>query len=208
MRSKKYIADQVLYRLKGEYPETASNIDPRDLFAATENLINTNIKAQHFTGTMAAGETIPDGLILATYEDIPIVPYGSKRAKASLPVMPVSLPRNMGIAEVSTDADFICLLIPLQPGQNHLLQTQGSLSNLMNQVAYEPYGTDLILTKDVTAENRTKLYVRLVVSDVSRMSEYEPLPLPADMVSIIIEQLIKQFAPTPIETKAADIYTK
>lgn len=207
MRSKKYIAEQALYRLKGDYPETASNIDERDLFAAIEDIINATYKTQHFTQTMAGGETIPDGLIIATYEGIEIKPYGCKRAIAALPVMPVSLPRNMGILEASLFEDFSSLLIPLQPGQFHLLQSQGVLSTLLDQVGYEPYGSNIILTKDVT-DDYTSLYLRLVVSDVSKLSVYEPLPIPSDAVGGIVEQLVRMFAPTPVGTQAADVITQ
>lgn len=100
MVTKNKIAEEVLYRINGGITKTTSTVQKEDVIEALAQMINTQFKTQHFAVTLAAGETIPDGLVLATYENIPVLTYKNKQSIAELPIMPVSLPRNMGVFEI------------------------------------------------------------------------------------------------------------
>jgi len=100
--SKRKLAEQVLYRLYGGVNTSSSPVQIEDVYEAINQKINALIKAEVFSVTLASGDTIPEGLMTATYENIPVVPYG-KRSKAILPAMPVRLPRNMGVFEIWND---------------------------------------------------------------------------------------------------------
>ena len=100
--SKRKLAEQILYRIYGGVHTTSSPIQIEDVFEAINQKINALIKAEVFSVTLATGDTIPEGLMTATYENIDVVTYG-KRSKAVLPAMPVRLPRNMGVFEIYID---------------------------------------------------------------------------------------------------------
>ena len=100
--SKRKIAEQILYRLNGGIHSTVSPVQIEDVYEAINQKINALIKAEVFSVTLATGDTIPEGLMTATYENIAVVPYG-RRSKAILPAMPVRLPRNMGVFEIWVD---------------------------------------------------------------------------------------------------------
>lgn len=208
MATKKSLAEQILYKLQGGFPDIASAVDERDIIEAIGQALNTILKMQHFSVTMAAGETIPDGLMVATYEGVAVAPYGNKKAKALLPAMPISLPRNMGVLEVSPDSNFKCLYIPLMAGQSHLLQEQPLISDLLGEVGYEVYGHAIIFTKDITIDNTVTVYIRLVVMDIAKYDIYTPLPIPRDYEGAVMEEVLKMFVPVQPGEKIVDSYTE
>ena len=100
MATKYYLSEQVMLRLAAGYPDVAEKVDILDVIAALGQKISQMFNMTYFTAVLANGETVPDGLMLATYSNIPVVSFGA-RSKATLPVMPISLPRNQGVFQIS-----------------------------------------------------------------------------------------------------------
>ncbi len=192
--TKIFLADQIFYRLEAGYPAATEAIQYPDILAAINQRINVMFKMEQFSQTFAMGETIPDGLVLATYS-ADVVTFGGKKSKAILPVMPVSLTRNMGIYEVADDEFFTCPFIPLQPSQASLLKGQDLISDILGQTGYEVYGNSIITTKDITIGGTNKLWFRLVVMDINSYDDYTDLPIPADMGEQIVMEVYKLFVP-------------
>jgi len=92
--------EQVMNRLNGGNSSAPSRTQPAYVMKLIEQVINRKLKLTHFNTQMAAGETIPDGCMIATYEKVPVERYQGNRARAFLPAIPISLPRNMGIFAV------------------------------------------------------------------------------------------------------------
>lgn len=193
----KYILmEQIRYKLSANYPNILETVQPPDIIAAIGQKINAVLKLQYLAETLATGDTIPENLMIATYENIEVTSYGGKKSRAYLPVQPVSLPRNMGIYMVSPDEDFDCIYIPLQAGQANLLKGQRMISNILGQVGYEVYGNYIVMTQDITIDEITSVNMRLLVSDISQYDDYTPLPIPADYAQTIIEEVYKSFLTT------------
>lgn len=203
MTNKNKISEQVLYRVNGGTTKVTDPVQKEDVVEALSQIINTQFKTQHFSVTLAAGETIPDGLVLADYEATAVA-YGGKKAKITLPVMPVSLPRNMGVFAVSPNEDFSSPYIPLQAGQPELLEGQPLISTLLGQTGYIVKGRDIITTTNITLDGTETIYLRLVVFDVSQYDDYDPLPIPASMETDIVDELVKRFAPITGKAKFSD----
>ena len=147
----------------------------------------------------------------ATYENIAVVPYGSK-SKAVLPAMPVRLPRNMGVFEINIpfsapDTNTTILFIPLQGGQISLIAGQKILSELLGHVGYEVRGSEVVFHKDITIDGIGEVNMRLILADIGIYGEYDTLPISTDMEMQIVEDLIKQFAPAPEADKASDNFS-
>lgn len=94
------ISEQILLRISKGYPDNASPVQIEDIKLAVNQKINQLLRAQYYGGTLPSGDTIPDGLMMAFYENIPVQSIG-ERSYAIIPVIPVSLPRNMGVFEVT-----------------------------------------------------------------------------------------------------------
>jgi hypothetical protein len=199
------LAEQVLTRLAGGYRDVAQSVQMEDVVKAIEQVINTMFQTQYYSATLPTGETIPDNLMIAFYEDIAVASYGDK-AKAELPIVPISLPRNMGVYRVvnTNDIDFI----PVPLGQGALLRADKLLNDLLGSVYYEVRKNEIVFSKDITLLDVTSVNMYLVVMDISLYSNTDPLPIPANMEEEIIEKTFAKFAPIVPETGIVNSYSE
>lgn len=94
--TKQYLYETVAALLAGGSPSAGKKFEKRMVQAFIQQAINRKLKTEYLSVTLPSDETIPEGLVLACYNDIPVVSYkGLSRAK--LPAMPISLRRGMGV---------------------------------------------------------------------------------------------------------------
>lgn len=201
--TKRIISDAVLFRLAEGFPNVQGSVQKQDIYFAMEQKINAKFRMRQFQN-LQAGETIPDGLNMATYESIAVTSSGNI-SKSILPVMPVSLIRNMGIFDIRNDGNSF---IPLMPGQTNLLRVDSLLNSLLNQVAYEPKGTTIYYNTDITLLGYTTVDMDLIVTDVLSLSETDLLPIPADYGDELVNELFAQFSPQPTSLKETNPLAK
>ena len=204
------LAEQCLSLIEGGDPAASSSISFNEIKIACGNVINSLLKTEYFSINVKMGETIPNGSCLGLYEDIPVVSYNGK-SKASLPIKPLKLPRNMGIWAIypkydpmgtyELDKEFI----PLQMGQGALINSQPLINTLLGQVGYENFGMDIIFTKDIKAQYpNVTLAMRLAIMDISLYSDYEPLPILPEQEWEVIQQVYKTYSTQAIPDKLVD----
>lgn len=204
MPTTKYkIAEQVVRLLNGGDIPVASKVKILEAKIAVEQVINKMLKMEYLNLNIPTSEFIPNGASLATYEDISVEQYNG-RSKSTLPAMPLKLPRGIGVYQIFDPANMDCPFIPLEMGQWGLLKSQPLINNLLGQVGYEWYGTDIIYTSDLTQPDPTTVTIRLVVLDASQYSDYDILPLPADMEWDVIQEVYKLFSTEPVADKLVD----
>lgn len=194
--TKRIIADAVLFRLAEGFPNVQGSVQKQDIYFAMEQKINAKFRMRQFEN-LQGGETIPDGLTMATYEGVAVTSVGDK-SKSVLPVMPISLTRNMGVFDIRNNGNSF---IPLMPGQTNLLRVDSLLNSLLNQVAYEPKGTTIYYNTDITLLGYTTVDMDLIVTDVLSLSETDLLPIPADYSDELTTELFAQFSPKPTSIK-------
>jgi hypothetical protein len=200
--TKYFLQEQMRYRLDAGNPTVSSVVQQEDIIAAISDWINAKLKLQHISEVLPSGDTIPQNLMIATYNDIAIVTYGDRKCKAVLPVQPTALIRNMGVFMVDSHDDFSCPFIPLQAGQAALLKGQPMINDLLGQVGYEIFGKDVIITQDLTINNITTVHFRLLVMDITEYDDYTPLPIPSDWNGQLIKDVYESFIPVE-QTKMA-----
>lgn len=94
--TKKYLYETVSALLEGGNPSAGKKFEPRMVQAFIQQAINRKLKTEYLSVTLPSDETIPEGLVLACYDDVPVGRYKG-RSRAKLPAMPISLRRNMGV---------------------------------------------------------------------------------------------------------------
>lgn len=206
----KYIlAEQALYIISGGFPDAAEAVQLVDMYPAIEQIVNALLKTQQFSVNMPQGETIPENLLLGIYEGIAVTSIKNVtfKSKATLPVQPISLPRNMGIYQIY-NADYPDMpFIPIQAGQTALLKTDALLSDFLGQVAYEPKGRTIFFSQDLPLFDVNEVTMELVVMDISLYNETDILPIHADMQGAVVQQLVQRFAPVIPESGDVNPYT-
>ena len=204
------LAEQTMRLIEGGAPSVASSITFNEIKIACGNVINQLLKTDYLNVNAALKETIPNGSCLGLYEDIEVFSYNGK-SKASLPIKPLKLPRNMGIFAIypkytlngiyELDKEFI----PLQMGQGSLIKSQPLINDLMGQVGYENFGMDIVFTKDLkTLFPDIKLAMRLAIMDISLYGDYDPLPVLPEHEWQIINEVYKVYATQVVPDKLVD----
>lgn len=194
-KTKKQISDSVLFKLCGGIPTPAFPVQELDVWAALEKKINSRFKLKQLDTTLPSGETLPEFAMIATYDNNAVTSSGNGKSTATLPVMPISLPKGAGICYIYDPNYPDNFFIPLQRGQRSLLQVDRLLNNLMGQIGYEPKKDIIEFTQDITTLGITNVTMELCILDMSQYSVTDPLPIPADYIDGIEDDLIKEFAP-------------
>lgn len=185
------LTEQAKRLIKGGNPSAGSNVWSEEIAEYIGQCVNKLLKTEHFNVSMAAGETIPSGLMLASYDGIEVEQYKTT-SRAKLPATPINLPRNMGIFYVGSDNDneCECEYIPLQPGQRRMVNTQSLINELLG-ITYEPSDGYAIFSKDLTGQ---KASMKLVVMDIGKYGDKELLPISPDMEKDVIDMVVARFS--------------
>lgn len=202
--TKYLMAEQVLIRLAGGFRDVSQSVQMEDVVKSIEQVINSMFQMQYYSSVLPSGETVPDNLMIAYYENIAVVTDGDK-SKALLPIMPISLPRNMGVFRVtdSNGNDYI----PVPLGQGSLLNADKLLNNLLGQVWYEIKNFTVQFSKDIKLLGVDTVNMYLVVMDISLYSNTDPLPVPKNMEEEIIERVYVKFERVMAESGIVNNYS-
>jgi len=204
------LSEEILKLISGGDIQAASNVTLNELKIAIGQVCNQLLKAEYLQINGKAGETIPNGTMIGEYEGIVPRAWVNGRSKATLPIKPVKLFRNMGIWSVFFTDDPSNEFIPLQMGQMNMLKSQPMINDLLGQVGYEQLGgMEIGFSKDLTVMNPGKtISMRLAIMDISQYGDYDPLPIMPEMEFTIKQEIYKLYSSEGVGDKLADITTK
>ena len=197
----KVLSERVLRHLNAGDRAAGTSIHSKEVEDAIRQSINGILQTQYFKETLPSGETVPDGCVLATYLSVPVVSWNGI-SKSILPAIPIKLPRNIGVFHIGTTANVFCRFIPMRRGEMAQVKTQKLISDLLGQHGYELAGKEVWYDKDITAlpVPITNVMMQLVVMDLSLYTDYELLPIDAEMEQQVVADVLKLFMveqPTP-----------
>jgi len=163
----------VLYKLYGGIPDSGGPIDERDVWDALDHKVNELFKLRHFDTTLPSGETIPENTMIATYENVAVTSV-NEWSVSTLPVTPISLPKNVGIFLIYDPAYPDVPFIPLQRGQRGLLKADTLLNDTLGLISYERKNNIVTYSKDITTFGVTSVTMELCVFEIAN-STYSQL---------------------------------
>ena len=193
------ITEQIYRIYSGGNPSDDSEITKREIKSLVSQSINKLLKSEYLGVNRKDGDYFPPHSMISTYSVGSISTYETVKARAKLPVVPISLPRDMGVWSVSTSGDADQQYIPLQSGQYTLLSSQDVLQHLDNQVGYYVDGQYLIFTKDITQSpySVSTLKVRLLTIDATTLDDYDIVQIAADMEDAIVKDVLQFLGVVP-----------
>jgi hypothetical protein len=203
MATKNSLAEQVLLMLTDGRPDQVTGYDIRDIMLAVVQAISEITKAQYYSGTLPSGETIPNGTMMATYEAVATETWKG-RSRATLPALPINLPRGMGVFEIANNTDPFIVYIPAMPGQMAMLAGSNMVGALSNLVVYEQRGMYIEFNGTVATGS---ILMRLLVTDVNTLSDNAPLPIPTDYESLVVDMVYKRMGGRLPTNKDSDLVT-
>lgn len=186
MATKKSLAEQIQRLISGN-PVISARIHINDVILAVEQVCNQVLKADYFAVNTPEGDTIPNNCMVFTYDNVPVTTYKTTKSKVTLPCMPISLPRNMGVLHVSKIDAIDEPFIPIPTSMYGIIKPQDLLGELSGLIGYEVVGKDIIFTENLPGQNVNSVYIRLVGMDVGSLSIYELLPLSSDMAAQVVQ---------------------
>lgn len=193
------ISEQVKRMLSGN-PSYNIEISGTEIKLLVVQVINQLLRTERFTSQVQLWDNFPSGVYIATYHNIPVITYG-QRSMSILPAYPLSLPKNMGLWQVSDENNPDRLFIPLLSGQWGIASPMDYLPSVSGIISYENEGLDIIYTSDLT-----KLYpnpvnnvrVKLLISDISSLTDYDLLPIPPEMEGQVIKSALSLIVAQPV----------
>jgi len=204
------LSEEILKMLSGGDIQAATNITLNEIKISIGQVVNQLLKVEHFQVNMAMGERIPNGSVLGLYEGIAVTSYNGK-SKATLPVKPLKLPRNMGVWAIypkfksNGDYELDKEFIPLQMGQGGLLRSQPMINDLLGQVGYETFGQDIIFTQDLPSLfPDVVVAMRLVIMDISQYGDWDMLPILPEQEWQVKQEVYKLYSSEPTADMIVD----
>jgi len=186
MTTKKKIAEQIQRLISGN-PVISASIHINDVILAVEQVCNQVLKADYFAVNTPEGDTIPNNCMVFTYDNVPVTTYKTTFSKATLPSMPINLPRNMGVLHVSKIDAIDEPFIPIPTSMYGIVKPQDLLGELSGLIGYEVVGKDIIFTENLPGQSVNSVYIRLVGMDIGSLSIYETLPLSSDLEAQVVQ---------------------
>lgn len=200
--TKKKLSEQILRLYQGN-PTASSRVVEADVRLLVEQVANQVLKADYFQVNLPEGDTVPNNTMIFTYDNIPVSVYKNV-SKATLPSIPISLPRNLGVFHVSRTDDISNPFIPIPSGLYGVIKPQVLLGDLSGLIGYEVMGKDIIFTKDLTGLGINSVLIRLVGIDISQLSEWDILPVSADQEASIVSNVYKMLVTLPESERTVD----
>jgi hypothetical protein len=111
----------------------------------------------------------------------------------------------MGVLHVSKTDAIDEPFIPIPTSLFGIVKPQALLGDLSGLIGYEVSGRDIIFTKNLPGLGVNNVFIRLVGVDLSQLTDYDPLPLSADMEGQVVSQVYNILAQTPPADRAQNI---
>jgi hypothetical protein len=190
------IIEQIQRLITGN-PVINTRIQKGDIRLLVEQVANKLLKTEYFAVNMPSGDTIPPNCLLYTYESVPVTVYKTTKSIATLPSMPINLPKNMGVFHVSKTDSIDEPFIPIPSGMYGIIKTQDLLGDLSGLIGYEVFGSKIVFTKNLPGLGVNNVFIRLVGVDLNTVDDYTILPISADMEADIVNTVYAMLVQLP-----------
>lgn len=197
MTTKAILAEQIqrLYARFLEKDNPSDVIDIREVKLLVNQAINSTLKLQVADSIKAGSYEIPRCNLLE-YTCTVTADSTNNRSYITLPAVPLNLPMDMGIWSISATAAAMTPYIPI-PAQDVLVFQGTNLSFLEGKVGYYAQGTKVYFTKNITLSANgsiTSVLVNLLVSDFSKFTDNDMLPISPEVESVVIAAVLDQIS--------------
>jgi hypothetical protein len=198
MTTKSQLIERVRRILSGGYPSNRDRVKDAEIEKQLESAINRLLKVEMFNMTYNVdGMTIPDGVMLGTYENIQLTQGLNDTCSALLPVTPMYLPEKMGVFSVYPSSYPEAEFIPIPSGQYYILQQIKEINSLLGRVPYVWDGRKLTIYRNLIGDGLYTIDVKLAVADLSTLGPNDPLPLSPELEEQAIQACAQIFLAEP-----------
>lgn len=198
-------------RLREGNPSQFTDLTGSDIKLLVTQVINRLFKAEYIDLSFKFGENYPSTALIYTYPAVNVNKGTLNRSYIELPTYPMYLPHNMGVWEISSPNSIGIQFIPLPPGGWNLISRMKWMSLLGGtDIGYEVEGLNVVFTADITAmvPPILQVQVKLIINDISSLSDFDPLPIPPEYEKTVIEEVLQLIMVQPLQTRTEGVDTK
>lgn len=195
MATTKYILAEQIQRLYARFLDKnnpSDVIDIREVKLLVNQSVNKVLKLQVADSFKAGMVDVPK-CNLVEYTCTVTDETANNRSYITLPVIPLTLPMDMGIWSIAAATGAMTPYIPI-PAQDVLVFQGANLSYLEGKIGYYLQGKKVYFTKNITLTANgsvTSVIVNLLVSDFSQLSDTDMLPISPEVESAIIDDVLQ-----------------
>jgi hypothetical protein len=192
--TKKILAEQIqrLYARFIDKENPSDIIDTREIILLVGQSLNKVLKLQVAESFKAGMIDVPK-CNLIEYTAAVTADSGNNRAYITLPVIPLTLPMDMGIWSIAAATGAMNPYIPI-PAQDVLVFQGANLSYLEGKIGYYVQGKRVYFTKNITLTANgtvTSVVVNLLTMDLSQFGDNDLLPISPEVESTIIADVLE-----------------
>lgn len=178
MTTKGIMIDRIMKKVEGGTQTTRSRTSRAEVAQELNSVLAKLLKAQVLDG-FKEGMSTADGMVY-TYENIPIDRRDNGRCSAKLPVTPMNLPGGIGVYAVYPAGYPEKAFIPVSTGLLYTVTNNKILSPIGRKI-YTYSNGRVNINADVIGAGVTHLDMELCCVDINSLSDFDPLPVPADI---------------------------
>lgn len=203
IRTKYSLAEEILRTLNGGELSDRDRASFNEIYPKIESEGAKFLKAMVLdTNFNQDGNSYTDGLLVATFPALPVtqVPgtkLGEVFSQFTLPVAPMILPENQGIANVFPAGLPFGKTYFSIPKAAYQQQKDTKRLNNLAQTWYIQQGMTVTVTDDLIGDNITTVDVEIATPGLTQLSENDPLPFPEDICNNIIQGVIQLYGFQP-----------
>lgn len=190
----KYILSEQIQRIYARFLDKdnpSDVIDIREVSLLVSQAINKILKLEVAESFKAGLVDIPK-CSLIQYTASVTADATNNRSFITLPVIPLTLPLDMGIWSISASNAAMTPYIPI-PAQDVLVFQGANLSYLEGQVGYYVQNKRVYFTKDITLVANgsiTSVIINILASDFSQFTDNDMLPISPEVESAVITEVL------------------
>ena len=194
MATTKYILSEQIQRI---YARFLDKDNPSDVISIPEVILLVSQSINKIL-KLEVAESFKAGLVdvpkcsLIEYTASVVSDSANSRSYIALPVIPLTLPLNMGVWSISALAGAMTPYIPI-PAQDVLVFQGANLSYLEGQIGYYIQGKKVYFTKDLTLAGNgsiSSVLINILASDFSQLSDTDMLPISPEVESAVITEVL------------------
>jgi hypothetical protein len=166
-------------------------IDIREVMLLVSQAINKILKLEVAESFKAGLVDVPK-CSLIQYTASVTADAPNNRSFITLPVIPLTLPLDMGIWSISASNAAMTPYIPI-PAQDVLVFQGANLSYLEGQTGYYVQGKKVFFTKDLTLAGNgsiSSVIINILASDFSQFADNDMLPISPEVESAVITEVL------------------
>jgi len=169
----------------------SDTIDIREVMLLVSQAINKILKLEVAESFKAGLVDIPK-CSLIQYTASVTADAPNNRSFITLPVIPLTLPLDMGIWNIAASGAALTPYIPI-PSQDVLVFQGANLSYLEGQIGYYVQGKKVFFTKDLTLAGNgsiSSVIINILASDFSQFADNDMLPISPEVESAVITEVL------------------